>query len=398
MNILVIPRDSGCLGLADRLVRESNDITVWTPNSKTGRGIWKTVSGDEVWSHVKDCKFILTDCDLDESIERRIKMYNRPIIGTNVYASRLNRDCVAEYGLCEKFKIPTPKTAVANDVASMFEITQDWKISSFDLRYARHDFSGEKVQFMSWAIMQLPVDTPFLMQEPTREDAIIRVHGFFNGQDFYKPFFVSAGGEERSWDFIGVLDEKSSLPVQNLNKLTEWLRVVDYRGPVCATLLMVGEKLLTYRFHIGWTFPVTYAILETLNTTLTALLNGMAFSIPTNFTTRGRYAAAVTTSINDYQHMEGAPVLGLGNVDCLRHSFPQGVMKSELMDSDMYVSGEYEEVYTTCAYAYERRKVRQRIYRGIERVPFPEMKFNPNIHEQSEATFQLLSKGNYLNV
>ncbi len=398
MNILIMTRDGELLGIADRLVREGHTVKVMTTMETSGNGVYEKLDGSELYSAIKWCRFILADEHNEEDFYTKVAMYNKPVIGSSHYTTLFNNDCIKEYAVCKKWKLGIPETQAVSTIAEIFKIATDWQLPSMDIRYDRSWFNGDHRSFMSWATMKIPPGKTVLLQKPIRGDIEVRVIGLFNGQNFLKPLFVTTMGNGAVGNcIVSPIKDDNNLVNQNLILLEQWLRIVDYRGPVSAWLTLEDDRIYLREIKVGFTYPDIYAILEGLQAPIGTLFNALAFGIETELETKGKYFAAVETTADRVNDLVGAPIIELEDTEKLCHIFPIGIMKSDLEKEEYFVSGEGEVVYTATCYSETINEARKRVTRTINNTPFPTMKFNPQVNIPATYPFGILKERNYLN-
>jgi len=397
VNILVLTKEGNLLGLADRFSREGHAIKVFTPTKLSGRGVFETISPPEIPSAVKWCKFVVSDWPQPQSFYEKLAMFNKPIVGASYHTELLNADCIAEYAVMGKLAVFMPKSKVVGEISEIYKILMSWELPRYDIRFGRTWFSGRHKEFMNWAVQKIPPGDMILLQEPIEGDVDVQIIGLFNGQDFIKPFFVSNWENNLGSAVVFPLLDGNQLAVQNLNKLANYFRLVDYKGPVSARLTIRGDQIFCRELFVGFRFPEIYAILENLRAPASSVFHSMAFTMDGTPQVGDRISAAVQVTSDDLKNMHGAPILNMEDPDKLRHLFPGGVMKSDLKANEYFISGESEVIYTAAAYGANIRVIRDRIERTVSNSEFPHMRFDLMLLSQANRLMMVLKDRKYLN-
>jgi hypothetical protein len=224
------------------------------------------------------------------------------------------------------------------------------------------------------------------------------ITGFFNGQDFLKPYFVTPTGnsDNRHCIMAGINEDK--LGVQNLDRLSKWLRQVDYHGPVNMRLSLVGGEVFARSMRMGFNFPDIYAMLENLDVDIGTFFNALAYGINLDLKVNSKFCGAIDaiTKKDDLDIMHGAPIL-VEDEKAVTKIFSVGTMRSDIEKKDIFISGEIDTVFVATASGSTLNETRKRMLRTLNNITFPSMTFNPHIHMIGNKTFDKLEERAYLN-
>jgi hypothetical protein len=386
MKILVIAESGSMLGIAQRLAHEGHQVTVFPTGMKlvhTGDNLYSV--SPNLWKCIQECKFIVAECGWDKLYERA-KTYNKPIIGASAMTDMLNTDSVKEFKLGAKLGISFPKTEVFNDVGGLQPKVLAGDLTRYYVKHGRRTFVCTKPEWLAWAMYQLPVGKDVLLQEEVQGEEL-SVIGWFNGLNWVRPFFYATPYADRLGGVVMLAQKskiKNKLTDDTITPLGEWLKVIDYKGPVTAHLIGNGDKTYVKRFELGLTAPCVFAMLEGLKEMpLTDFFNALAFGSDRQVDVSNDYLVGISVSSRE-SDMHGAPLLGVdeGNLSKI---FLQGVFKNEI--DGFMLSGETEEVYTAVSHGRDLKEASRRVYGTINNVKFPRMYYMSNIQGQSSKTF-----------
>lgn len=390
MKILILTRDGSALGLAQRLVQEGHQVDVFSDTlslAHTGKGVYDI--SDNLWKSVQDCKFIVTDSGNWDSLYKRAKTYNKPIIGCNAMTDMLNKDCVKEYQLGTRLGIKFPDTEIYSDAQGLQPKVLEGSFLRYNIKIDRRMFVCTRREWMAWAMYQLPIGKEILLQKEM-QGREISVIGWFNGLNWIMPFFY-ATPNAKEIGAVAMLAQKSNtkLTAHTIEPLEKWLRTIDYKGAVTAHLIVEDKTDIAYvdRFEVGISAPCIFAMMESLKTPISDFLNSLAFGHETKIEVSLDYLLGIEVRSKD-EDMQGAPVLGLEDGN-LKHIFLHGVYKD---DTSYMMSGETLPVYTVVSRGQDMREASRRIYRTIEQVQFPRMEYLANLEGRSAMTFQNLKR------
>jgi len=370
LKILVISDSGIALGLAHRLTQEGHEVVFGKSN---------------MMRSIQECKFIIAD-SCSDSVYNRAKTYNKPIIGCNPFADQLNADAIKEYDLCSRLGVEYPNSELYDDATGLQPRLLEGSAKRYYIKHKRRVFRCTKPEWLAWAMYELPPDQRVLLQEEVLGDDL-SVIGWFNGLSWVEPFFFSSPYASRIGGVSMLAQKKPSrLTEKTLKPLEKWLKIVDYRGPVTANLIVNQKNVYVKSINIGLTAPCVFAMIEGLKRMpLSDFLNMLAFGSDTDVSTSLDYLVGISVSSIDAD-MRGAPILGVenGNLD---HLFFQGAYKD---GAGYAVSEDCDPVYTAVAHGRDLTEAARRVYRTIGEVQFPGMSFITNLHGQTSTTFNKL--------
>ena len=393
MKILILTRNGTALGLAQRLIQEGHEVDVYSDTielTHTGNNIYNV--SHNLWKSVQECKFIVSDSGDWPQLYKRAKTYNKPIIGCHPLTDMLNADSVKEFKLGRRLGVNFPVTEVFNDSAGLQPKLLEGSTLRYYVKSRRNTFVCTQPEWMAWAMYQLPVGEEVLLQEEVKGQEM-SIIGWFNGLNWVKPFFYATPNSEKIGG-VAMLAQKqhNRLSYKTLFPLQKWLRVIDYKGPITAELIVNEKDTFVKRFEIGLTAPCIFAMMEGLRSMpLSDFLNSLAFGNDTEVDISLDYLLSIEVRNRD-AGMHGAPILGLEEQN-LSKVFLQGVCKD---NNSFVMSGEVPAIYTAVAHGRDMREASLRVYRTIHNVQFPRMRYINNIQGQSMATFNSLKNWNIL--
>lgn len=391
MNILILTKDHIGLGLAHHLAQEGNSVEVYGlgKDCQTGELLYK--KAENLWKSVKWCKFIIADSGDWPEIYDKAAMFNKPIIGCNAFGDLLNRDCIIEYQLGEKFGLSYPNTIVYEDCTEMYERILQWNQTRYRIKLDRQTFLCDYKEWMAWALLKLPLDKQVLLQEEVvgRNCTIM---GWFNGVDWVRPFYVQTPDSE-STGAVGVKAEKfpSKFSTNTLRPLKPWLKTIDYRGPISAKLVVNGEGVYIDRLYVGMTSPAVYAVMEAHRGDLTGFFHSIAFSIKADEKVCWDYLISVNVRTAE-PDIRDAPIIGISQGG-LKHIYFHSVYKSK---GSYLASGDTNNIYTVSSNGRDMDEAVGRLKRTIGEVQFPQMAYPNNIRNLLSPTFSQMKSMGYM--
>jgi len=394
MKILIVTKDGLALGLAQRLSLEGHQVEVFATDADmqyTGQGFY-TIS-DNLWKSVQECKFIISDTGNQSQLCSKAATYNKPIIGCNKITDMINSDAIKEYDIGHRLGMEFPPSEIYDDAIGLQPLLLEGSKKHYYIKYGRKVFTCTKPEWLAWAMYNLPIDRQVLLQECAvgHDIAII---GWFNGLNWIKPFFYSTPNASKIGAVTLLSQRKSNrLTAKTIEPFGEFLKTVDYKGPVTVNLIVNKTQAYIKNIYIGLTAPCVFAVLEGLkDLPLADFLNSLAFGTSQSVNVTNDYIAGIEVQKAD-SDMHGAPILGI-NKDNLRHIFLHAVFtdyENAHRTHDGYMlSDEFDSVYTATAHGRDLAEVSQRVYRTISEVQFPNMKHVTNLQGQALTTFTKL--------
>lgn len=372
MDVLLLTSSYSGLGLAERLAREGHNVMVHSsaekPLVKTGENLY-SIEHLALPALMK-CKFaIVADGDWSEIVDYA-KQYNKPLIGYTPLAAHFNRNLPDQYIVKLKFDIPTSEARLYRDLADIYSLLADDRPTRCWISWENRKIYCENVDWLSWAIQKLPPNTKVLQSFDVPTHSIMSLR-WFDGLAWVTPPTILFNGV--GWATI--LKRLSDL-TYSYDRLGQFLKVIDYHGPVFAEIYQVHNTSRVGEVYLGFKFPETYSFLEGLLEVedYGSFLHDIAFSSRKDVLFGDDFCVALTS----HSRMEsnfGAPLTGVCNGN-LKHSFLAGVFKQ---DDLYYASGEFTEIVTVTARGREVEQALSRAYKTADALRFPCCDYPSNI-------------------
>ncbi len=390
MKILVITNDGLALGIAQRLSYEEHDVDVFynstdVENPTSGTGLYNRSTN--LWKSVQECKFIVTDHLGSDALYERAKTYNKPIIGCNPLTDMVNRDALKEYELGRRLGVAFPPSEVFDDAVGLHPKLLEGTKTRYYIKQGRKVFPCTKPEWLAWSMYQLPPGHKVLLQEEVIGHDV-EVVGWFNGLNWIKPFFYSTPYADRIGGVAMLAIKKpSKLTLKSLSPLGRWLKTIDYKGPVTASLICTKDQVYVRSFKIGFTAPCVFAMIEGLKELpLGDFLHLLAFGTDAKVNVTNDYLVGVEVHCKSAD-MHGAPILGI-IPDNLRHVFLGSVMRDA--EDSYLVSNDMTHVYTATAHGRDMQEATRRVYATVGEIQFPRSIYMTNLLGQTSITFEKL--------
>ena len=395
MNILLVTDEGVSLGLADRLNSEGNDVHVFARGNIGGFASRLFQYEDNLHKGVRDAKFVICDIPGWDYLDKRADIVKRPIIGSHSAASVPNTDFIKQYSLFKRFDLPIARTEIFEDVGDAIKAALSWDASRTIIRHGNQEFRCDYKDWLSWAILRIPVGQKILFQELIVGYETV-LTGWFDGFDWVDTFTIAPSINFKVNKFAAVapVQRAHALVASTFERLTEYFKHWEYRGPVHLEVVLTEKAIIVQGLHVGFSFPLDYTIMEVVQGDLTRFLNGIAY--PNNFKVeKTRDFVGVVQSDCVGTDLVGAPILGL-NPERLKHL----VFHNATVD---ITDGTYQvgpppikEVFTAFAHGPNIGDLCQRVYKTVESVKFPEKHYNGNMAGVVSSTFDKLKTWGYI--
>ena len=391
MKILIATDDGNCLGFADRLSREGHDISVYFRKGKPrGTGIFTIV--DNIHKEIRECNFCISDIEGWELLDKAAKTANRPVIGSHSLSMIPNRDAIKQYTLFQRYNLPIPETEILNDVGEAINAALTWGAGRTLIRYGESEFRCDYRDWLSWAILRVPVDQKILFQRIVLgHDAILT--GWFDGFRWLDSFSISPDLDTNLYRYAAVMPLRPdhSIVEKTLKRLTAYFLKLSYRGPVHLRLTIKGLDVWVQSMQVGFSFPLDYTILEFFREDLGRFFNTVAFSNDSGVVKTKDFVGVVQAQCLGVD-MIGAPILHL-NEERQKHLVLQNV---SLTGPDYSIAADNDVIFTATAHGPTVEELCNRIYETVDGVKFPEKHFNRGLGSHVSPFFEQIKTWRHL--
>ena len=339
MKILVISKSGDGLGIAYKFKKEGHDVRFYIKDSGyqyASLGLldrvpsWRPSAGD--WAD-----FVIADMVGFGKIATTLDNFNVLHLGFNPIADMFELDRGKQMDVFNKLGIRTPDTFRFSSPTHAEEVADDWEDPGWVLKpsgnieTAKTFVCRDKDTYL-WALEQYKGSQALIVQRIIK-GIEISTEGWFNGTGWVVPFnhtfeekrFLEGDLGPNTGCMGNVVmsvqrPEKDQL-VQNLKRLTPFLRAARFKGPVDLNTI-VNENGI---FALEVTPRLGYDAIEALDTLLDEPLSEMFMAVAAGgksiMNLRPGLAIAVRVSVPPYPHAEadvrdrGLPVLGVGPHD-----------------------------------------------------------------------------------
>lgn len=380
------------LGLANRLSKEGHEIILYSRDIDLSAYNETYTISDNVWKSVKEAKFVIADTPGWTNLQKKLTLYNRPIIGSSESLEIGNIDAYEQYKLFQRLDIPTPETLVFDDAGDIFGGIIDWDAKRTIIRYGSEEIHCDYRDWLPWSLSRVPMGQKVLFQKGTNGISTI-VSGWFDGMKWYDSFSIAPDLLNGIYEYsmVSPIESNSRIVQETIIKLTPVLKRLDYHGPVHLHLMIDRMSILATNMHSGFVYPLSYCILEFIQDELGEFLHNIAFS--GNFTPRTTkdYVGAVQgKSVG--KSVIGAPILGL-NAEREKHVVFHHVAK----ENDSYVIAKNDScILTSTAHGKTMQDVADRIYMTLNNVLFPDKHYDITLLNSVSRTFSKLQDWRYI--
>lgn len=387
MKILILSKDLKGLGLAHQLKKEGHTVHLYAPNHDLSeyKGIFEIV--DRVNVALQECKVVLADSPDWGHIEKQANAYNRTIIGSHKMLEVMNQDYIKRFDLMRKYGMKYAETVLFDDTGSVYKEILSKPKSRFVVRYKDKMYRCDYRDWVSWALDKIPLNSRVAITTPTL-GVNISATGWFDGFDWLDTFTVAPVLDSRVYDYAMVRPIKPNNRIaKELKKLTAFLRLVDYHGPISMKFFVNGGGFVVDDIYVGIQYPEIYTIISSIRDDLGKFLVGVTVSSNYQVNPSNSYVATVNSRMMG-EELVGAPVLGI-NPSRLKHS----VFHHVTHEDDKYiVTADKEIVATATSFGATPEEASERCYNVIEHLRFPERHYDTTLLGTVAPTFTKLKE------
>lgn len=333
MKILMLSTEGDGLGVASKLVAEGHDVFMYIREprfARAGEGIVKRISS---WREgLRKAELIICDMVGWGHQEELLRSLGKPTISCSLVLEQAELDRARGMELFRSVGVEIPETFACKNAQEAQKIVkgQDWGLGwvikpDGNIATSKTIVVRDQEEF-SFALERIPASVSLIVQRIV--DGIeISTEGWFNGRSFIVPFNHTF--EEKCFlnDNLGpatgcmgnvVLARSSNrLTRATVEKLTPFLSVVGYRGPVDINCIVTKEKAYALEITARMGYDAVEALIEGLNEPLIDLFFETALGIKKKMEVTSDCMMAVRLSVPPWPHAKptaenrGDIVLGL---------------------------------------------------------------------------------------
>lgn len=321
MRFLFVSKDGDAISLAERVMREGNEVAFWLQSNPhqapVGRGVVPLVDGLQV----KPDTVIVFDMVGNGQLADSLRKEGWPVIGGSDFQDRIELNRREGQALMRLAGIPTPKTKAFSSFhdARLF-IKQHPEFLVFkpngNLGCALtkvFDNHEEIEKYFKWLEKRWTQEVDFILQEKV-DGVEVSVEGWFNGDDWIFGSFNSTI-EEKTLMTGGIgprtgcsgnvvwfyKHARPAIVKKTLLKLTRFLKAKSYRGPL--DINTKGGKGLEFTARFG--YDAIQTVVPLLHMELGKLLSDVARGQIRRMRTSFDFGIGVRLSVPPYP-IEGA--------------------------------------------------------------------------------------------
>jgi hypothetical protein len=256
--------------------------------------------------------------------------------------------------------------------------------------------------------------TEGVQSEPVQETANLVVEGWFNGNEWARPFSLiyeyyrfMEGDKGQITPCMGTVTwpvgESNRLIDNTLERLTPLLQKVEYCGPfgICVTVDEERRRINWLRPEFG--FDSTQAWCELVKTKLFDYLYGIGSQATTSVPYHNGYGISVRLSITPWPFLVGAvnytPLTGTKVLDIPKGALPHVWLTDVMQENgNPVLAGCDGVVGCVTARGESIRECRRRAYRTVSNiVAHPDIQYRMDIGQNVESMIGLLHKWGWLD-
>lgn len=349
MNILMLSKNGDGLGIAQKLVEEGHEVNVWIkePGFKfAGMGIVNRVTG---WRpHLPSADFVIADMVGFGNIAKTLDKFEVMHFGFNEIADTVELDRSKQMELFRKVGISIPETHEFSTPNEALDLLDEWGGAkgwvvkpSGNLDTGRTYHAHDKDTY-KWVLEQYSGSQSLVVQR-FMDGVEISTEGWFNGSKWLEPFnhtfeekrlFPNNLGPNTGCMGNVVVQAGNDKLVKELKKLTTFLSLANYRGPVDLNCIVNEQGIFALELTPRLGYDAIEALHEIMNEPMTDLLMGVASGSKENIRLKdGFVSMAVRLAIPPYPFKKadpnerGLPIKGLPSTKTLAHYYLTDVHK-----------------------------------------------------------------------
>lgn len=356
MKILMISESGDGFGIAHKLVAEGHEVKVYVKDRKYEHALIDLVNFVNSWRPVAAdwADFVFADIVGFGHMAKVLDKFEVPHLGFSIVGDTLELDRQRQMELFRKFKITIPTTydfESPSEAREMLESiwtknTTGWAIKPSGNIETGKTFVVKDKPTMLWALEQYAPDQELIAQAFVN-GVEISTEGWFSGTKWLEPFNHTMEEKRFLAGDLGpntgcqgnvvwaVNDPKKDYFVQQLKKLTPFLKAAKYRGPIDLNMIANSGGAFGLELTTRFGYDAIEALYEIMSEPLGKVLFGLAMGGRKGLGLRpNTFGVAVRLTVPPYPHDDpdsadrGLPVLGIpNNAKDQRHFFFTDIYK-----------------------------------------------------------------------
>jgi phosphoribosylamine--glycine ligase len=433
VNVLLVSKDGGGMGVAQRMALEGHDVAVHIGEERSkraGRGILTRVGK---WQGaVRNADLVIADCVGFGRFEDALRQTNKPLLGFCAVLDKAELDRAAGMEMFERAGIDTPETHYYNSPGEAAKIPDQhgwepgWVIKPHGNKATATTAVVKEPELWDQAIEKSP-NCPGICQRLVN-GIEVSTEGWFNGRDWITPFNHTFEEKRFLAGNLGVntgcmgnvvlnAGRGDRLVQATVMKMTPLLRMLDYRGAFDINTIVNEDGAYALEATSRMGYDAVEALLEGLEEPtgefLLRVADGTARDMPLTADTM----VAVRLSIPHWpvRHPNsddfGEPITGI-NDQSLKHLWLNDIYRDG--DDEYKTAGADGLLLKATAigrvergkrspdgrtykpdYTYEARR---RVYRTLDRIGIAHKQYRIDIGERVNNEVAQLKKWGWLNV
>jgi phosphoribosylamine---glycine ligase len=431
VNVLLVSKDGGGMGVAQRLALEGHDVAVHIGEERSkraGRGI---VSRVGKWQPaVRNADLVIADCVGFGRFEDDLRETGKPLLGFCAILDKAELDRTAGMEMFQRAGIEIPETHPYTSLSDAHEIPAQhgwepgWVIKPHGNKATSTTAVVKDPELWDRAIEKSP-NCPGICQRLVN-GIEISTEGWFNGKEWVLPFNHTfeekrflAGGLGVNTGCMGnvVLNagKGDRLTAATVELMAPLLKMLDYRGPFDINTIVTEDGAYALEATSRMGYDAVEALLEGLEEPagefLLSVATGRANEMP--LTTDTMVAVRMSVPPWPVRHPNsddfGEPITGINDAS-LRHLWLNDIYR----DGDEYKTAGADGLLLKATaigriergkkgpdgrtykpdYTYEARR---RVYRTLERIGIANKQYRNDIGERVNNEVAQLKKWGWLN-
>ena len=422
MKILIISKAGDGFGIAQKLKAEGHDVRIWVEEKgfdTVGAGIVNQVSNWQP-SASEWADLVISDMVGFGKLAKRLEGFKVPHLGFNQIGDMMELDRGKQMQMFRRFSVPIPETQEFSNPEQAKSILDDWRNPGYVIKPNGNLDTGKTMMardpdIYEWSLDQFSGDQGLIVQE-IEEGVEISTEGWFDGQEWltpfnhtieYKRFFPGKVGTNTGsmgnvvWP---VTNPRKDRFVDNLKRLTPFLRAAKYKGPLDINTIANPSGIWALEVTSRLGYDAIEALYETLSPkNLTEILFTLAKSPPgkahekINIPMRKGFGVAVRLTVPPYpfnkadKDLAGMPVVGiprdLNHVYATDLFFNRGQFKWSASDGVLAKVAGFGKTID---------QARKNAYSVADKVDTQGLQFRVDIGESAEADINKLKAWGYM--
>ena len=280
MKILWMSKHGECLGLAQEMQRQGDEVSVYIQDRKFEYAGLGMIDRPTNWKPVaRNADLVCFDSIGFSTIIGQMESREAMTFGVSVISDKLGIDRHKQNELFDKIGIIYPQCWFFDSPVQAQDITDAWEAPGYRVEAVNGEHLSKVVdcpdrETMLWALQNYPSGQELFVQKSLL-GVEVTVEGWFNGESWIEPFFY-VFDEDFFGTTVYVPKRYEQLINLTITKMGPFLKVIEYKGPISLDIVANEDGIFVTGIMTGVRSDSFHAICRMIETNIGSLMYQIA--------------------------------------------------------------------------------------------------------------------------